>query len=76
MCSTSSHCVCVLVCVCVCMLVYVLVACLLVPYVLAHPSNPTDTFYTCMTSDSSQTGLSKTATRSPGCSDWETSPRL
>ena len=78
MCSTSTHCVCLCICVCVCMcmLVYVRVACLLVPYVLAHPSNPTDTCCTCMTSDSSQTGLSKTAPRSPGCSDWETSPRL
>ena len=67
MCSTSTHCVLMFVCLCVC----VYVACLPVPYVLAHPKHRTDTCCTCMTIDSSQTGLTKTAPRSPGCSDWK-----
>ena len=67
-CVPPLHIVCVLVCV------YVHIAYLPVPYVLVQPSNPTDTCCTCITSDSSQTRLSKTAPRSPGCSDWETSP--
>ena len=62
-------------CACVCACVYVCVACLPVPYVLAHPNHCTVTCCTCtctcMTSDSSQTGLTKTAPRSPGCSDWK-----
>ena len=65
MCSTSTHCVCLCVCVCV------YVACL--PDVPAHPKHPTDTCCTYMTSDSSQTGLTKTAPRFPGCSRLETS---
>ena len=69
MCSTSAHCVCVLVCVCVC--VCVCVACLPVPYVLAQPKFPIDTCCTCMASDSSQTRLTITALRFPGCSDWK-----
>ena len=71
MCSTSTHCVCTCVCVCAC--VYVSVAYLPVPYVLAHPSNPTDTCCTCMTSDSSQTGLTNTAPQVPWLFRLETS---
>ena len=70
MCSTSMYlCVCsfVWVCVCVCVSVCVCV-CVCVP---AHPKHRTDTCYTCMTCDNSQTGLSRTAPRSPGCSDWK-----
>ena len=56
-------------CLCVCACVCVLLACLYLMYL------PTQTIVvtccTCMTSDSSQTGLTKTAPRSPGCSDWK-----
>ena len=46
----------------VCVFVYVCVSCL--PDVLAHPNNLTDTCCICRTSDSSQTGLTKTSPKS------------
>ena len=70
MCSTSMYfvclCVCTFVCACACVCV-----CVCVCDVPAHQKHLSDTCCTCMTSDSSQTGLTNTAPRSPGCSDWK-----